>query len=58
MRPDNRIYIAGHRGLVGAAIRRACTAHGFTRLLLRDSTQLDLRDAPAVERFFAAERPE
>jgi GDP-L-fucose synthase len=58
MRPDNRIYIAGHRGLVGAAIRRACTAHGFTRLLLRDRTQLDLRDAPAVERFFAAERPE
>ena len=58
MQADSRIYIAGHRGLVGSAICRACAAHGFTRLLLRDRMQLDLRDARAVEEFFAAERPE
>ena len=58
MRPDSRLYIAGHRGLVGAAIRRRCEALGFTELLLRDHKALELRDAAAVERFFAAERPE
>jgi GDP-L-fucose synthase len=58
MNPDSRIYIAGHRGLVGSAIQRACEARGFAKLLLRDRAQLDLRDAQSVERFFAAERPE
>ena len=58
MQPDSRIYIAGHRGLVGAAIRRSCEARGFTRLLLRDHAQLDLRDAQAVNQYFATERPE
>jgi GDP-L-fucose synthase len=58
VQPDSRIYIAGHRGLVGAAIRRCCERRGFTQLLLRDHAQLELRDAAAVERFFAAERPE
>ena len=55
---DSRIYIAGHRGLVGSAIRRACAARGFTQLILRDREQLDLREAAAVDRFFASERPE
>jgi GDP-L-fucose synthase len=58
MTPDSRIYIAGHRGLVGSAIRRRCEAGGLTRLILRDRAQLDLRDARAVDAFFAAERPE
>jgi GDP-L-fucose synthase len=58
MTPDSRIYIAGHRGLVGSAIRRRCQAAGLTRLILRDRTQLDLRDQDAVDEFFAAERPE
>jgi GDP-L-fucose synthase len=58
MRSDGRIYIAGHRGLVGSAIRRACEARGFTHLIQRDRTQLDLRVAQAVDDFFAAERPE
>lgn len=58
MFPGSRIYVAGHRGLVGSAIRRCCERQGFTQLIVRDRAQLDLRDAPAVERFFAAERPE
>lgn len=58
MRPDSRIYIAGHRGLVGAALQRACLARGLRRLVLRERAQLDLRDAHAVNQLFAAERPE
>jgi GDP-L-fucose synthase len=58
LQPDSRVYIAGHRGLVGAAIRRRCERAGFTQLLLRDHAQLELRDASAVERFFASERPQ
>jgi GDP-L-fucose synthase len=58
VRPDSRVYIAGHRGLVGAALRRCCEARGFRNLILREHAQLELREAHAVERFFAAERPE
>ena len=58
MKPDSRIYVAGHRGLVGSAIRRACEARGFGNLLLRERAQLDLREPQAVERFFAEQRPE
>jgi GDP-L-fucose synthase len=58
MRTDSRVYIAGHRGLVGSAIRRCCEQRGFTCLLSREHAQLELRDAAAVDRFFAAERPE
>jgi GDP-L-fucose synthase len=58
MNPDSRIYIAGHRGLVGSAIRRCCEQRGFSRLILRERAQLDLRDAHAVNNFLAAERPE
>jgi GDP-L-fucose synthase len=58
MRSDSRIYIAGHRGLVGSAIRRACCARGFTNLIMRRREQLDLRVAQAVDDFFATERPE
>jgi len=55
---DSRIYVAGHRGLVGSALVRCCQRRELMRLILRDRTELDLRDAAAVERFFAAERPE
>jgi GDP-L-fucose synthase len=58
MLPDSRIYIAGHGGLVGSALVRCCERSGFKRLLLCDRAQLDLRDARAVEHFFASERPE
>ena len=50
-------FIAGHRGLVGGAVLRHFQQEGFTHLLVRTSAELDLRDGPAVEEFFAAERP-
>jgi GDP-L-fucose synthase len=58
MRPDSRIYVSGHRGLVGSAIVRRLRAAGFSNLLLVDRSQLDLRDQQAVNRFFALQRPE
>jgi GDP-L-fucose synthase len=58
MERSSRIYIAGHRGLVGSAIHRALERSGYTNLITRSRTELDLMDAAAVERFFAAERPE
>jgi GDP-L-fucose synthase len=50
-------FVAGHRGLVGSAVFRHLAESGFTRLVTRASSELDLRDANAVEAFFAAERP-
>jgi GDP-L-fucose synthase len=50
-------FVAGHRGLVGGAVLRHFEAEGFTSLVTRTSSELDLRDASAVEAFFAAERP-
>ena len=58
MNRSSRIYVAGHRGLVGGAIVRALEAAGYTELLVRTSADLDLRDAEAVRRFFAAEQPQ
>jgi len=56
--PDARIFVAGHRGLVGSAIVRALQAAGYRNLLLRTSAELDLRDASATDSFFADTRPE
>jgi GDP-L-fucose synthase len=53
-----RIYVAGHRGLVGSAIVRNLEAKGYTNVLKRTHTELDLTDAAATEAFFAAEKPE
>jgi GDP-L-fucose synthase len=53
-----RVYVAGHRGLVGAAIVRRLEREGFTNLVLRTHAELDLRSQAAVDAFFAAERPE
>ncbi|MGY1716387.1 GDP-L-fucose synthase family protein [Geodermatophilus sp. SYSU D01106] len=50
-------YVAGHRGLVGGAIVRHLRELGFSNLVTRSSSELDLRDAGAVEAFFSAERP-
>jgi GDP-L-fucose synthase len=58
MQRDARIFVAGHQGLAGAAIRRRLEHEGCRQLLLRSRAQLDLRDAMAVERFFATEQPE
>ena len=54
----SKIYVAGHRGMVGSAIVRRLSADGFTNLALRTRQELDLTDQHAVEAFFAAERPE
>ncbi len=53
-----RIYVAGHRGLVGSALVRRLRAEGCANLLVRDRAELDLADRPAVERFFGDARPE
>ena len=58
MTPDAKVFVAGARGLVGSAIVRALTARGYERLLRPAHGELELRDAAAVQRFFAAERPE
>ena len=58
MNKDGRIFVAGHRGLVGAAIVRRLRAEGFENLVLRGRDDLDLADASAVAEFFASERPE
>ncbi len=55
---DDRIYVAGHRGLVGSAVVRRLTAGGHQHIITRTSAELDLRDAPAVESFFRQERPQ
>jgi GDP-L-fucose synthase len=58
MNRDSRIFVAGHRGLVGSAITAYLKQQGFARLLLRTHAELDLLDARAVDAFFATERPE
>jgi GDP-L-fucose synthase len=57
MTPDARIYVAGHRGLVGAAIVRKLRSVGYDNLVVRTSDELDLRDQRAVAEFFRQERP-
>jgi GDP-L-fucose synthase len=54
---DSRIYIAGHRGLVGSAIHRELLRLGYRNLLTRTHAELDLLDKPSVDAFFDAERP-
>jgi GDP-L-fucose synthase len=58
MNRDSRIFVAGHRGLVGSAITAYLKQQGFARLLLRARAELDLLDTRAVDAFFATERPE
>lgn len=54
----SRIYVAGHRGLAGSAIMRGLQGQGYTNLVVRTHTELDLEDAAATRRFFEQERPE
>jgi len=58
MQSADKVYIAGHRGMVGSAITRKLQAEGFTNLLLRSSGELDLRDSRSVAEFFKKEKPE
>jgi GDP-L-fucose synthase len=57
MKKDSKIYIAGHRGMVGSAILRLLRAKGFEHIIFRNSSELDLRDQKAVSDFFKRERP-
>ena len=57
MNLEDKIYIAGHKGLVGSAIVRALNQKGFTQLIYKTSKELDLRNQVAVEYFFAEEKP-
>ena len=58
MEKNSKIFVAGHRGMVGSAIARKLEQEGFKNIIRRTSAELDLRDQPAVNDFFANERPE
>ena len=58
MEKESKIYVAGHRGMVGSAIVRKLTSLGYTNLLTRTSTELDLRNQQQVADFFEVEKPE
>ncbi len=58
MEKDSKIYVAGHRGMVGSAIVRELHRQGFDNIVTRTHSELDLTDQRAVDSFFAAEKPE
>lgn len=58
MNKNSKIYVAGHRGMVGSAIVRELEQQGFVNLVLKTSQELDLRDSQAVQEFFNVEKPE
>ncbi len=57
MNKDSKIYIAGHRGMVGSAIKRFLEKQGYTNIVCRSSSELDLTNQQAVANFFEAEKP-
>ena len=58
MEKNSKIYVAGHRGMVGSAILRGLRKNGFENLIFRKSNELDLREQAAVNEFFRKERPD
>lgn len=58
MRKNAKIYVAGHRGMVGSAICRQLQSQGYTHIITRTSSELDLRNQAAVEAFFSTEKPD
>jgi GDP-L-fucose synthase len=58
MQQNEKIYIAGHRGMVGSAIMRKLKREGFSNLVLKTSAELDLRQQAAVQHFFEKEKPD
>ncbi len=58
MNKKDKIYVAGHRGMVGSAIYRKLHQEGYTNIITRTSSELDLRNQSAVQDFFATEKPE
>src|SRR5437773_11622972 len=57
MKPDSRVYVAGHRGLAGSALARRLASGGHRNLLTRTHAELDLADQAAVRKFFEQEKP-
>ena len=57
MNPSSKIYIAGHRGMVGSAIMRKLRSEGFENIIFRTSSELDLRNQSEVQEFFRKEKP-
>ena len=57
MEKESKIYVAGHRGLVGSAVVRNLKERGFTNIIERTHKELDLRKQEDVERFFEIEKP-
>lgn len=58
MQKNSKIYVAGHRGLVGSALMRGLQARGYGNVIVRTHAELDLTNQAAVEKFFASEKPE
>ena len=58
MNIDSKIYVAGHRGLVGSAIVRHLKTRGYNNVIGRTHSELNLNNSAAVDAFFAAEKPE
>ncbi len=58
MNPKDKVYVAGHRGMVGSAIVRRLRKAGFENIIVRTSSELDLRDQAAVKAFFDTEKPD
>ena len=58
MKKSDKIFVAGHRGLVGSAIKRELEVHGFTNILVKTHQELDLTDIAAVAEFFEKEKPD
>ena len=58
MKKHDKIYIAGHRGMVGSAIKRRLEKEGYTNIIGRTSKELDLKDQAAVREFFRTEKPD
>ena len=58
MEKSSKIYVAGHRGMVGSAILRELQRQGYTHIVTRTHAELDLCRQEAVEKFFAEEKPE
>jgi GDP-L-fucose synthase len=57
-KPDTKVYVAGHRGMVGSAVMRKMLSNGIQNLIFASSSELDLRDRTATQSFFETEKPE
>ncbi|KJU86399.1 GDP-L-fucose synthetase, partial [Candidatus Magnetobacterium bavaricum] len=58
MTKDSRIYVAGHRGLLGRALLKRLAQHGFTNVITRTRSECNLSEKAEVDAFFSAHRPE